>query len=172
MAKKNKQQEDDTNYSFLLKCMAAFSAAAIATAGVIAAVSLKSAAVATTALAAKTLLASAFIFTPVLPIALFAIGLMLVVPFLFGCNNNTYTTVRTTTPGYRSYGSYSFYTPSSVYNGFPYSDYGTGTVYASTAHSHGHPTSGTVHGHSSSHVHGHGDSHVHGHGGSHVHGHF
>ncbi|MCW8443464.1 hypothetical protein OQJ19_14775 [Fluoribacter gormanii] len=170
MTKKNNQQEDDTNYSFLLKCMAALSAAAIATAGIIAAVSLKSAAVATTAIAAKTLLASAFIFAPVLPIALFAIGLMLVVPFLFGCNNNTYTTVRTTTPGYN--GIYSFYPPSSVYNGFSYSDNGASTVYASSNHSHGHTTSGTVHGHSDSHMHGHSGSHVHGHGDSHVHKHF
>ncbi|WP_454780949.1 hypothetical protein [Legionella sp. WA2022007384] len=163
MTKRNKQQEDDTNYNFLLKCMAAITAAAIATAGIIAFVSLKSAAAAATAVAAKTLLASAFIFTPALPLAIFAIGLMLVLPFLCNCNNDSYTTVSTTTPGYSSYGSYGFYPPSSVYNGFPSPDYGTSSVYVNSDHSHGHPTNGTIHGHDDNHTHGHTTSHTHKH---------
>lgn len=165
-----KKQEDDTNYSFLLRCMAALTAAAVVTAGIIAAVTLKSAVVAATAVAAKTLLASALIFTPFFPIALFAIGLVFVLPFLFSCNNNTYTAVRTIAPGYRSYGNYNFYPPTSVYTS---PDYYTGTVYTSSDHIHSHPsTNSTVHGHDGSHMHGHESSHVHEHGGSHRHGHF
>ncbi|HHF7366480.1 TPA: hypothetical protein ACPSKY_001597 [Legionella bozemanae] len=159
-----KKQEDDTNYTFLLRCMGALTAAAVVTAGVIAAVTLNSAAAAaTTAVATKTLLASALIFTPILPIALVAIGLVFVLPFLFACNNNTHTTVRTTaTPGYNSYG---FYSP--VYTADPYyhGHYDTGsTVYVNNDHSHGHPSShGTVHTHDNSHMHEHGGSHRHGH---------
>ncbi|HHT0591581.1 TPA: hypothetical protein ACTXXA_001242 [Legionella anisa] len=152
-----KKQEDDTNYTFLLRCMAALTAAAIVTAGVIAAVTLKSAAATTAALATKTLLASTFIFTPIVPIALVAIGLVFILPFLFACNNNTYTSVRTTaTPGYSSYG---FYSP--IYTADPY--YTTSsTVYVNNDHSHGHPDP-TAHHRDGGHMHGHGDSHRHGH---------
>lgn len=166
-----KKREDNTNYSFLLKCMAAVTAAAMVTAGIIAAVTLKSAATATTAIAAKTLLTSTFIFAPaVFPFALVAIGLVFVLPFLFGCNSNTYTTVRTTaTPGYRSYGNYSFYTPTPDYT-FP--NYDTSSnVYIGSANSHGHPASeGTVHVHGSTNTHGH-DGNRHGHDAT-RHGHF
>ncbi|MCE0723978.1 hypothetical protein [Legionella resiliens] len=161
-----KKQEDDTNYTFLLRCMAALTAAAIVTAGVIAAVTLKSAAAATTAaLATNPLLASAFIFTPILPIALVAIGLVFVLPFLFSCNNNTYTTVRTTAaPGYSSYSFYSpLYTTSDPYYDGHY-DTGT-TVYVNNDHSHGHPSSRGAEP-------SHDDGHMHEHGGSHRHGHF
>ncbi|KTD73091.1 hypothetical protein [Legionella tucsonensis] len=157
-----KKQEDDTNYTFLLRCMTALTAAAIVTAGVIAAVTLKSTTATAAAIATKTLLASAFIFTPILPIALVAIGLVFVLPFLFACNNNTYTTVRTTaTPGYSSYG---FYSP--VYTAAPYGHYDTGsTVYVNNDHSHGHPTSHrTVHIHDGGHIHEHGGSRSHQHG--------
>lgn len=85
------------------------------------------------------------------------------ITFLFACNNNTHTTVRTTaTPGYNSYG---FYSP--VYTADPYyhGHYDTGsTVYVNNDHSHGHPSShGTVHTHDNSHMHEHGGSHRHGH---------
>lgn len=76
-----KKKEDDTSYSFLLKCMAALTAASIITAGIIIAATLKSAALATAAFTGHTLLASAFIFTPVFPIALITIGLVFVLPF-------------------------------------------------------------------------------------------
>ncbi|CAM2944111.1 Uncharacterised protein [Legionella steigerwaltii] len=155
-----KNKEDDTNYSFLLKCMAALTAAAIVTAGVIAAVTLKSAAATTTAIAAKTLLTSVLMFAPaVFPIAFVAIGLVFVLPFLFSCNNNTYTTVRTTTtPGYRGYGNYSFYSP--AYDDTPNPYYGASTVYVGSDHSHGHPsTQGTVQVHDSAHSHGHDSGH-------------
>lgn len=160
MTKKNRRQEDDTNYSFLLKCMAGITAAAIVTAGVIAAVTLKSAAAATTAIAAKTLLASTLIFTPVFPIALIVIGLVFVLPFLFGCNNNTYTTVRTTTtPGYSGYGNYSFYSPD-----YHEHDDTNSTVYTSNDHTHGNPTTpGNIHGHDGSHIHEHRVNNTHGH---------
>lgn len=173
MTKKHKKQDDDTNYSFLLKCMAALTAAAVITAGIIAAVTLKSAAVATTAVAAKMMLASAFVFTPIFPIALVVIGLVCVLPFLFGCNNNTYTTLRTTTPGYgytgyNGYGNYGFYSqPSTHYHGQQ-----STSVYTPDSHMHGHTTSGTMHGHDTSHVHSHDTSQVHVHNsGGYVHGH-
>lgn len=145
------KQENNTNYSFLLKCMAALTAAAVATAGIFAAVSLKSAAATTTTIAAKMAFASAF--PPIFPIALVLIGLVCVLPFLFSRNNTTYIPNRTVTTGYNSFG---FYSPS----------YSTTSVYPDTHH-HEHPDTGTVY--TSSHIHGH-DSNVHGHD-SHVHVH-
>ncbi|KTD55715.1 hypothetical protein Lsan_3267 [Legionella santicrucis] len=144
------KQKDTTNYSFLLKCMAALTAAAVATAGIFAAISLKSAAATTTTIAAKMAFASAF--TPIFPIALVLIGLVCVLPFLFS-RNTTYMPSRTVTTGYNSFG---FYSPS----------YSTASVYTDSHH-HGHQDTGSVY--TSSHVHGH-DNHVHGHD-SHAHGH-
>lgn len=161
MAKHHKKQEDHTNYSFLLKCMTALTAAAVVTAGVIAAVSLKSGAATTTTIATKMAIASAFAFTPLFPIALVLIGLVCVLPFLFGRNNTTYTSVRTATPGSNMFGFYS--TPSystPVYTNSHYHGHDMGTVY----------NTGNVHGHDSN-MHGH-DSHTHGHSSSvTVHGH-
>ncbi|KTC88953.1 hypothetical protein [Fluoribacter dumoffii] len=149
MAKKNKRQAEDTNYSFLFQCMAALTTAAIVTAGIIAAATLKSAAV--SAIAAQTLLASAFVFTPVFPMALIAISLVFVLPFLFGCNNNTSTVARTTrSSNYTDNGNFTFYTSPSVYTpypGYPIPASGS-SVYINDNHSHRHPSSqGTVHGH-------------------------
>ncbi|ARB91412.1 hypothetical protein [Legionella longbeachae] len=153
------KQENKTNYNFMLKCMVAFTAAAVTTAGICAAVSLKSAAATTTTIAAQMAFASAF--TPVFPIALILIGLVCVLPFLFS-RNTTYTPSRTVTTGYDNFG---FYSPS----------YSTASVYTDSHH-HGHQDTGSVY--TSAHVHGH-DSHVHGHDshthgrsdGGHVHGH-
>ena len=166
MKQHHKKQEDNTNYSFLLKCMAALTAAAVITTGVIAAVSLKSAAAAatTTAIAAKMTLASAFIFTPIIPIALVLIGLVCVLPFLFGRNNHTYIPNRIVTTGYNNFGFYSppSYSTASVYTDSHYHNQGTGTVYTTNSHVHGHDNP-TTHGH---------DSHTHGHStGVHMHGH-
>lgn len=154
-----KKKEDDTSYSFLLKCMAALTAASIITAGIIIAATLKSAALATAAFTGHTLLASAFIFTPVFPIALITIGLVFVLPFLFACNKNTSTTV-TATPSYRNYDRYSFYNPPSFY--YP-GHYDSGSViYTGVNHTHEHPgSSGTMQGHDTN-IHEH-NSHRHGH---------
>lgn len=168
MAKKYKKQEDNTNYSFLLKCMTALTAAAVVTAGVIAAVSLNCAAPATTAFAAAT----AFPFLPaIVPIAIVVLGLMCILPFLFGNNS---TTVRTVTPTY-GYGMNGFYTPYTPTAPRYHSH--TDSVYTNNSHVHGH-TNPPVY---DSHTHGHTsappyDSHHHGHSAdnqaqSHVHGH-
>lgn len=152
MKTQHTKQNNTTNYSFLLKCMAALTAAAVATAGIFAAVSLNSAAATTTTIAAKMAFASTF--TPLFPIAFVLIGLVCVLPFLFS-RNTTYTPSSTVTTGYNTFG---FYSPSNS----------TASVYTDSHH-HGHQDTGSVY--TSSHVHGH-DSRVHGHdSGSNVHGH-
>ncbi|MBI2785286.1 MAG: hypothetical protein HYX60_02835 [Legionella longbeachae] len=172
MAKKNEKQEDNFNYSFLFKCMAALTAAAIITAGIIAAVALKSTSLATAAVGAKMMLASTvFIFPPLIPIAMIAIGLVCVLPFLFGCNGNTHTTIRTTNPANTSYGSnrYNHYNSSSYepsyFSSNQHGHANTGTVYIPNNEVHSHSsTQGNTHGHDNSHVHGHSSgSNMHGH---------
>lgn len=139
MKQQQLKQEDNTNYSFLLKCMTALTAAAIATAGIFAAISLTST---TTSL----LLASTT--TPIFPIAIAVIGLIFILPFLFN-NNNTAPANRPVAAAYNNFGFYA--TPGCST---------TASVYTNT-HYHGHDND------TGTHVHGHdnhvNDSHVHGH---------
>lgn len=136
--------------------MAALTAAAVVSAGVVAAVSLKSAFAATSpAIAAQMTFASTFIFTPIIPIALVLIGLACLLPFLFGRNNHSYRSTPYVSSGYSG---------SSFYPRPPYS---TTTSVFSDPHYHGHQNTGTVyngHGYDNR-THGH-DNHTHGHNNS------
>src|SRR5436305_12615701 len=80
----NKRQNNNINYTFLLKCMAGLGAAAILIAG-ITAVAIKSATLTATAMLATF---SAFAFTPFVPIILvMAVALFLTLPGLWCCSN-------------------------------------------------------------------------------------
>jgi hypothetical protein len=101
------QQENDANYTFLLQYMAAVTTAALVTAAIITATTLNVGA--TTAALAAT---SIFAFTPLLPIALVALALICILPFLFignGTTNGT-TTVHLGNPNYTTgYGGATFF---------------------------------------------------------------
>lgn len=163
-------QEDSTNYSFLLKCLAAVTAAALFIAGIIAAASLKSGAAASFMLASST--AS---FAPIIPIALACIGLVCLLAYL--CSDNNNTTVHMGGP--RPYGGAFFsngYSPAfrNYYSGGSTTYVSGARPYsaASNTHSHfasphipSHSVSSNTHGHSvSSNMHGHSvSSNMHGH---------
>lgn len=153
-------KDDNTNYSFMLKCMAAVGAAVLA-AGAITAIAL--AATAKTAAAGMAVGATALAFSPIIPIigiATLIIASLCVLPFLFTGSSSTY--VATTGPRTSYWGGYTpFFTPVVTTGGFGHHHH----------HHHGHDGGGIFGG---GHHHGHGDTHHHGHGGGmggHVHGH-
>lgn len=173
MRSKIEKDDDNTNHSFLLKCMAAMGAAAIA-GGILTALAITaSTATTTTGLAAG----AAITFSPIIPIVAIAaiIGAVCLLPLLFiGSISGGTTYVASSTPSSNYWGSYgytpAFYAPSRSY--YP----------PTTTTTHHHASSGggwggTVHTHpdSGSNVHGHGGSVFssgpsHG-GGGNVHGH-
>ncbi|MDR3443488.1 MAG: hypothetical protein P4L65_10825 [Legionella sp.] len=145
-------QEDRTNYSFLLKCLAAVTAAALFIAGIIAAASLNA------GTTGSFMLASSSAFAPIIPIALTCIGLVCLLAYLCSDNNNTNTTVHM--GGTRPYGGAFFsngYSP--AYRNY----YSGGTTYVSGArpnsaslNMHGHSVSSNTHSHfPASNTHGH-----------------
>lgn len=155
-------KDDDNNYSFILKCLAA-TGAALLTAGAIAGIVMAATAkpaVAGLAVGGTTALA----FSPIIPIvgiATLIIASLCVLPFLFSGSSTTY--VASTAPRTSYWGGYTpFFTPVVSTGGFSHHHH----------HHHGH--GGSVFGGGGVH-HGHGDTHHHGHGGGgmggHVHGH-
>jgi hypothetical protein len=171
-----RKKQEKTNYSFVLKCLAGLTAAAVIAAGIIAAIATKVSAAVLTGIAAKTMLAAAALTTPIGPIigAIFGglafVALVIALPLLLIDRNSSTATVSSGyfggwgyTPSYRS----TFYNPAPAYS------YGSGTVHthpgpSSNIHTHTHGHSSNIHTHgpssSTTHTHGHSShSHVHGH---------
>ncbi|KTD32412.1 hypothetical protein Lmor_2350 [Legionella moravica] len=165
---KNKK-DDDTNYSFLLKCMAGVGAALIA-AGAITAMALSfSAKTAATGMAVGAT-ATAFSVAPIIPImgiAVLIIASICVLPLLFS-NNSTYVVGGSS--GYRNSGFFgsSMFTPSVIFtpgggHHHHHHGHGGGGIFGEGTVHHGNHSGG-------SHHHGHDGGHSHS-GGGHVHGH-
>lgn len=153
----NSKPVDNTNFYFILKCMAALTAAALVTAGFIAFIAMKTSAVVMAGIAAKTMFAAAVATSPFIPVVgvLAFIGLVAaacILPFIFSGSSSSYTTVRTT-PAYNTgwgwgsgWGSSTLFVPSNP-------------VYDSHRHGHYNPVynGGPIH------VGGHHDGHHHDH---------
>ena len=154
--RKKSQVDDETNYSFILKCLGALTAAALITAGALALIAAKSGAATAAGLAfgAVATASAAPIVLPIIGVfVLFAA--ICTLPFLFS-GSSTYTTVNRPVYGggygYRSpYYSPTIFTPVVT----------TGGIFGTEHH----------HDHGGGHHHGHvdvGGGHHHGHGGGHV----
>ncbi|KTC83833.1 hypothetical protein [Legionella brunensis] len=136
-----------TNYSFLLKCMAALATAAVITLGIIAALTMKTTAALAPAIMASTATGAvgitAFTAAPLLPIAalLICIGAVCLLPFCVGSPRST---------GYRYYSNNydTWYTPS-FYSGshtHAHAHGGPHHYHGSDGHHHSHdPYSGGHH---------------------------
>lgn len=159
--KKTETQNENTNNYFLLKCLAGFSLAAVATAGIIAAAVFNS----STAAGAGLVIggAAATMVTPFIlaPLLLIAVGTLALMPFLFGCSGGS---------NYRS--TYVSTSPMPYYSSGWYGPNYRGSTFFSTpivtpGNYHGHVGSGPIHGHGNSGpVHSHpGSGNTHGHGG-------
>lgn len=158
--KRIKAEEDESNYSFILKCMAAAGAALVA-AGVITAIAL--AATAKAAAVGVTAGATALAFSPIVPIigiVTLIIASLCVLPLLFSGNSTTYVS-STPRSSYYGIGGPTMFVP-----------FGFG---GSHHHGHHHGHGGGIFGGGGgggSHHHGHGGGSVFGGGGgSHHHGH-
>ncbi|MFO2512412.1 lpg1776 family Dot/Icm T4SS effector [Legionella pneumophila serogroup 2] len=159
MQSKIHKKEDNTNYSFLLKCMAA-ATAALATAAIVTAVVIKATATAAVGFGVATTGAA---LSPFLFIggALLAAAGICCLPLLLCCGSSRSVYTVSSSPAYRPWSSawYTGYNPTfhshPVYNnGGTYHTHHSGTVHThpNPVHTHGnnvhvHTTPSNVHGH-------------------------